>query len=258
MNEIINFLNSHASCRKFTGDEITEEQEHLIVNTGRRSPTSSNLQAYSIIGVRDQSKKDRLTKLCGNQAHINESSLFLAFCADLHRLHHVARDRDYPFNGGDAELFIVATVDAALVACRSLMAAQALGLGGVMVGGIRNNPGQVADLLNLPAYTYAVMGMSLGKPKTPPKVKPRLPEPTIYFREQYDDSDFPRCIAEYDKTINEIGYLIGRETQPEKSPNFKGPYTWSEHTARRTALENPKARRLHMLSFLQDRGFLKR
>ncbi len=258
MNEIIKFLNSHASVRQFTEKEITEDEENIIIYTAQRSPTSSNLQAYSIIGVRDDFKKTKLSKLCGNQKHVEQSSLFLVFCADLHRLAKINKGKGYSYTGDYTELFIVATVDAALVADRALMAAQALGYGGVMVGGIRNKIEEVADLLNLPELTYPLMGMSLGEPIDTPKIKPRLHKDAIYQKEKYDDSKVDEFIEEYDATIDAIGYLKNNPITPEKYPDYDGNYSWSEHSARRMADGNPTASRPQILTFLQSRGFLKK
>jgi nitroreductase len=257
MNELIEFLNSHGSARQFTDQDISPEDELTIVTTAERSPTSSNLHAYSIISVRDQASKQKLAELCGGQGHIEACPLFLVFCADLHRLESLARERNYEFHGDYAEPFIVATVDAALAGSRALMAAQALGMGGVMVGGIRNNPDKVCELLELPELVYPVMGMSLGYPAKAPKVKPRLPIEGLHFKEKYDGTRIGAAIRQYDAIINELGYLRGREVERDRYPDFSGDYSWSEHSARRLASRSPNALRPHMLKFLQARGFLK-
>lgn len=258
MNQLLDFLNSHATVRYFTDRQITEEAERLIITTAQRSPTSSNLQAYSIIGVRDQQKKQELAHLSENQKHVEQCPLFLVFCADLYRLSLLNKQRRYPFSGEYTEMFIVATVDATLAAGRALMAAQAMGMGGVMVGGIRNDPDKVCGLLGIPHLVYPVMGMSLGYPHSPPKVKPRLPINAVYFKGRYQSDRFDSSIAEYDRTIDEGGYLKGREVEPEEYPEFKGVYSWSEHSARRMASSATKALRAHLKSFLQERGFLKK
>jgi FMN reductase (NADPH) len=256
MNSLIDFLNSHASIRRFTGQEITTDQERLIVATAQRSPTSSNLQAYTVIGIREQATKDRLAELSGNQSHVAESSLFLVFCADLYRLSRLNAQRDYPFTGEYTELFIVATVDTALVASRALLAAQALNLGGVMVGSVRNDPAEVGRLLNLPRYTYAVMGMSLGYPATPASIKPRLPLDGVYCRERYTDERFAPAIADYDVLMDQLGYLKGREVRSTDYPNFKGVYSWSEHSARRMADMSPLSLRPHLRPYLESQGLM--
>ena len=258
MSDLLDFLNSHASVRAFTGQDISDADEETIVRTAERSPTSSNLHAYSIISVRDGAKKETLAELTGNQAHVARCSLFLVFCADLFRLARLNKRRGYAFHGEYAEMFVVATVDAALAAGRALMAAQAMGMGGVMVGGIRNNPVEVCRLLKLPELVYPVMGMSLGYPQKPARTKPRLPLAGLWFRESYDLTAMDDAVTEYDRTIDDVGYLKGREVNPDRYPEFTGVYSWSEHSARRMADPSPSALRPHLLEFLQKRGFLKR
>ena len=256
MNEILDFLNSHASVRSFTEQPITADQEELIITTAQRSPTSSNLQAYSIISVRDQGTKDRLAALSGGQEHVARSALLLVFLADLNRLARECDKRNYEFHGDHAELFVVATIDATLAASRALMAAQAMGLGGVMVGGLRNDLTAVTELLHLPRMVFPVMGMSLGYPARPPKVKPRLPREGIHFIDRYDEKASDEGIAVYDATMTEVGYLKGREVEPERYPNFTGVYSWSEHSARRVASRQPGTLRAYLRKYLEKQGLL--
>lgn len=258
MNPIIEHLRSHASVRQFTDRDINAEDELTIVATAERSPTSSNLHAYSIVSVRDQEKKARLAVLTGNQNHVAACPLFLVFCADLHRLQTIADVKGYPCHAEHTEAFVVATVDAALAADRALIAAQALGIWGVMVGGIRNQPDDVCELLELPSLVYPVMGMSVGYPAAPPKTKPRLPLGGLWFKEKYDESAPNAAVEEYDRIIDAGGHLNGREVEKPNYPDFKGTYSWSEHSARRMASTSPNVLRPHLLDFLRSRGFLKK
>ena len=258
MNETLKFLNSHASVRQFTDQQITATEQETILYTAQRSPTSSNIQAYTIISVRDQQTKKKLAKLSGGQSHVAECSLFLIFCADLYRLSQLNEKRDYDFEGGLTELFIQATIDAALVAGRALQAAQAMGLGGVMVGGLRGQIAEVSELLELPRLTYPIMGLSLGCPVNEPTIKPRLPLAGIHCEERYDATRFDQAVDEYDQTIDNLGYLKNREVKPDDYPDFDGLYSWSEHTARRMSMTEGPGARDHMLGYLQSQGFLKK
>ena len=257
-NAVIEFLHSHVSVRKFTDRDISAADERTICATAERSPTSSNLHAYSIISVREKGNKEKLAELCGNQGHVAACPLFLVFCADLYRLKALTDERGYPHHCDYAEMFIIATVDAALAASRALAAAQALGLGGVMVGGIRNRADEASALLGLPDLVYPVMGMSLGYPAGPSPVKPRLPLEGLCFAEKYNPEALAPAVARYDRIIDDLGHLKGREVERDKYPDFDGVYSWSEHSARRVASEEASALRPHMLEFLRRKGFLQR
>ncbi len=67
---VIDTLNKHVTVRFFTGEPVSDEMLHSILNAARRSPTSSNMQSYSIVVVRDAGKKKKLAELAGNQKHI--------------------------------------------------------------------------------------------------------------------------------------------------------------------------------------------
>lgn len=258
MSTIIDFLHSHGSVRRFAERDISREDELEICRVAQRSPTSSNLQTYSIISVRNPETKKRLAKLSGDQDHVALCPLFLVFCADMHRLAELNRKRGYPCHADTTEMFIVVTVDTALAAGRALMAAQALGMGGVMVGAIRINPTEVSAQLGLPDLVYPVMGMSLGYPQKPPSVKPRLPLDAIRFDETYHSEAIAAAVEKYDRTMGDLGYMSGREVEPGRYADFKGTYSWSEHSARRLASDNPSTLRLQVRDYLESRGFMKR
>lgn len=57
----------------------------------------------------------------------------------------------------------------------ALTAAESLGLGGVYIGGIRNNIESVTELLKLPKHVLPLFGLCLGWPADNPDLKPRLP-----------------------------------------------------------------------------------
>ena len=62
MNSIIGLINKHGSCRHYKPDPVPLNLIEAIVDAGRHASTSSNLQAYSVIAVTEETK--RLTALC--------------------------------------------------------------------------------------------------------------------------------------------------------------------------------------------------
>lgn len=197
-------LNKRVSIRDFTGEAIPDEMLRTILNTARRTSTSSNMQAYSLVVVRNPETKKKLAVLAGNQKHIETSDVFIGICADVHRL-EIAAEMHGKKLAKNLENFLVSSVDAALLGQSVLAVAESFGLGGVMIGGMRNHPKEAAELLGFPNGVYIVFGMSLGWPdeaqRTPQK--PRLPEELIIHYEQYDSSDPREKLSEHDAELAE-------------------------------------------------------
>jgi nitroreductase len=256
--EIFTLLKSHRSIRKFKPEPIPDELLSNILNAARQAPTSSNLQAYSIIVVKDREKKKTLAHLCGDQPWVESCPVFLVICPDLHRIERVCQMREYEFNDKYIEIFIVAVVDAALVAQNILVAAEGSGLGVCMIGGIRNNPDKVSTLLKLPQKVFPLVGMCIGYPDHEGAVKPRLLPEIVIHHEEYNDDNSEKLIGEYDRIMKATG-LYGEPRRRVASPDGRvipdDEYSWTEHSARRAASTNPAVLRAHMRRFLDERGF---
>lgn len=251
------FLNSHYSVREFTDQDISADIIERIIKISRRSPTSSNLQMCSILTVREKASKERLALLCGDQRHIIQSPAFFIFLADLHPLASLCNERGYPFKGQYLESFILATVDAALCAGRALLGAQALGLSGVLVGGIRDQPHEIAKFLELPDFCYAVCGMSVGYAAKEGKTKPRIADSGMHHQEKYQREIFSPRVKEYDTLIAQSGLYKNRRVPLAKGVEEHDPsavYSWCEHSARRMSLDDPLALRVSLRPFLEKIG----
>lgn len=204
MNDMIKHLQAHRSIRRFKQEEVTAEQLAQIIASAQAASTSSNIQAYSVIGIRNADTKRQLASLAGGQQYVEECPLFLVWCADLHRAQAAVR-----LHTGDAalqlpqnvETFLVATVDAALAAQNAAVAAEALGLGTVFIGGIRNDLQRVIELLELPELVYPVFGMCIGTPDQSPTPRPRLAREAVYHEERYSRDGLENHIRNYDETL---------------------------------------------------------
>jgi hypothetical protein len=144
------------------------------------------------------------------------------------------------------------------VAQNILLGAESCGLGGVMIGGIRNNPEDVSKLLELPDKVYPLMGMCLGWPDQDPMVKPRLMPEIVIHREKYDDGKLDSYLDKYEKIIQATGLYDGPRRKV-KSPTGKEvpdeAYSWCEHTSRRLASTAPNVIRDHLRKYLLDKKF---
>lgn len=243
MNNVIDLLNNHRSIRKFTDKPISQETINTLIQAGQAAPTSSFIQACSVIQVNDPVKRQELVECTGGQAYVAQAQVFLVFCADTQRLKLACEMNDAEMNSGFTEQFITATVDVALVAQNVAIAAQSIGLGICYIGGIRNQISQVSKLLELPNLVYPVFGLCLGYPNQNPEVKPRLPLDVVLKQDSYDDSKDHASIAEYDNSVSEY-----YRTRTGGKKNM----TWSAQMSDMLV----KEARPYMRDFLQEKGFL--
>jgi len=209
---VIPLLLAHRSVRAFDGAPLHDIVVDTIVAAAQSASTSSNLQSWSVVVVRDHVHKDAVATLAGDQQFIRDAPLLLVFVADWARGVALAAGRGEASEGIDfLDSTLVATVDAAIAAQNAIVAAEALGLGAVFVGAVRNNPGELADLLNLPAASFPVVGVAIGVPATGDRspVKPRLPQTVVRHDERYRAAS-PEALDEYDRTLRRFNASQGR------------------------------------------------
>ena len=202
MNETIKLLLSHSSCRSFLDKPVPEEVAEAIIKCAQRAPTSSYLQAYTIIRVEDKEKRKLLAEYAGGQEWVEKAGLVLLFCADLHRLEVMldVRDKNVLHN---TELYTVAVTDAALASSRALVAAQAMGLGGVFVGGVRNETEKMAELFELPQMVFPMYVVCMGYPDKIPPQRPRMAAKMISAVDGYPDITGPEQLTDYETEVSE-------------------------------------------------------
>jgi len=249
MNSTIDLLSSHRSIRKFTDQPIEESIFQSIVKAAQCAATSNHIQSYTIIRIKDKKTRKQIADLAGPQIWIEQAPAFLVFCADLTRLAMACNHHDESMTRGWAEQMIVATVDTALMAQNLMIASESMGLGGVFIGGIRNDPDKVCELLDIPNDAYPVFGMCLGYPDHAPDTKPRLPLALVLKEETFHglcpQKKQTDSLDAYDKATRE--YYLNRDS------NLKDQ-TWRLQMADFMS----QVSRPHMKSFLEKKGFFLR
>ncbi|MBE4910401.1 oxygen-insensitive NADPH nitroreductase [Bacillus luteolus] len=248
MNDVLHTILNHRSIRKFEDCPLSDEQIKQIVECAQAASTSSFIQAYSIIGVKNSEKKQKLAELSGNQSYVAESGHFFVFCADLHRHEVIAKmeNKDLTKSLESTEKFMVALIDAALASQNAVLAAESMGLGACYIGGLRNNLEEVSSLLNTPNYVIPLFGIAVGYPAQQPDQKPRLPFDHVYHEDTYqqDSNIYLQQLEEYNELIS--AYYTERT-------NGKRSDTWTGQMSK--MLSNPS--RLYMKDFVNSKGLLK-
>jgi FMN reductase (NADPH) len=211
-SETIEVLHNRVSVRAFKPDPVPEAQIEAVLRAALRAPTSSNIQAYSVVVVRDAESRRLLSVAAGNQAHVADAPVFLAFCADLTRIEGAMHRHGHSLDDNNLELGLVSTIDAALVGMSAYLAADSLGLKGVMIGGVRNDPAEVARVLDLPHRVYCVFGMCLGWPSSTPGQKPRMDYDAVVHSERYRRDGLDRALDAYDAALAAYYRQTGKPT----------------------------------------------
>lgn len=245
MNEILNLMNAHKSVRSFKSYPISEETLHELIRAGQSAASSNFIQAYTVIHVKDPEKRAIIAELSGNQAHVKTAPLFLVFVADLERARLSTTLHEEKMATGQTEAFLISTVDTALMAQNVMLAAESMGLGGVYIGAIRNNPRVVSELLDLPEHTYPLFGMCLGYPAEENEVKPRLPLEIVLKTDTYQSGNEVELLEKYDETMEAY---YAKRTTANRSDN------WTKQMARMFS----KPLRPHMKDFLEKKNLNRR
>ncbi|WP_027696742.1 oxygen-insensitive NADPH nitroreductase [Vibrio litoralis] len=224
MNSTIETMLNHRSIRKFTEQPIASEQLESILSAGISASSSSFLQTTSIIRVTDPAKRVALAEFAGGQKYVETAAEFLVFCIDYQRHFQLSPEVKPEFT----ELTLIGAIDAGIMAQNTLLAAESLGLGGVYIGGLRNAPKEVDELLGLPKYCAVMFGMCLGHPDQEPHIKPRLPKKVMVHQDEYQPLS-EQAIAEYDA---ETSHYYQTRGSNQKSGS------WSDHISSRLSQES--------------------
>ncbi|MGG6108425.1 oxygen-insensitive NADPH nitroreductase [Pantoea allii] len=240
MTPTIDLLCSHRSIRSFTDQKVSNEQRDAIIAAAQSASTSSFLQCSSIVRVTDPALRDQLVTLTGGQTWVADAAEFWVFCADFNRHLQICPDAQL----GRAEQLLLGCVDTALMAQNAMVAAESLGLGGVFIGGIRNNIAQVTELLGLPKFVLPLFGFCLGYPESVPDVKPRIPQSMLVHENRYQPVD-PAVLADYDSRT--AIYYEQRDSNQRSE-------TWSQLIQRLIIKET----RPFMLDYLHQQGWATR
>ena len=231
MTETIKLMKAHTSVRRFKEQEIPQADLDEILTAGQMASSWKNFQSYSVILVRSQEKKDALYELVHQEA-IRQSAAFLLFVGDLNRAEKGASLHTDVFQPQGVEGLLITSVDAALAGQNTLLAAESLGYGGVIIGLVRYKSEEVAELFNLPGYTYPVFGIDLGVPNQQHDVKPRLPLNQVVFEEEYQEQPVA-AILDYDKV--QADYAGARATT-----------SWSQRLAEQFGQVEPSSTRKNL------------
>src|SRR3546814_1831639 len=83
-SETIRLLHDRVSVRRYTDHPVDDAHVEAILRAAFRAPTSSNIQSYSVVVVREPETLARLSVVTSNQRHVAREPVFLAFRSEEH------------------------------------------------------------------------------------------------------------------------------------------------------------------------------
>ena len=162
-NATIEALLGRRSIRKFKDEAIDDDTRATLETVAQHAASSQFLNDWSAIRITDPATKAKLAEF-GHQPYIATAPLLYVFVIDEHRNARIAERKGIDPASDEFHLkysyrFTQAQNDAVLALHAMETAAYSLGLGCVILGSLLNNIPGLIDVLNLPEYTYPVLGL---------------------------------------------------------------------------------------------------
>lgn len=209
-SETIKAQLAHRTIRQFTDQPVSDGVMQTLFDVAMHTATSMGMQNSSIIWVKDPAKRQRLAEING-QAYVADAPVYLMFVADLRRASRIFQEAGQSDAGvRTMDLFTSAFTDACLQVQNLVVAAESLGLGTTILGGMLNDPKGVIETLALPELTFPVLAVMLGYPNQDPMLKPRMPKELRVMVDAYQEPDhITQALADYDETMRHYYDLRG-------------------------------------------------
>jgi nitroreductase len=227
-----------------------------IVECGLRAPTGGNSQLYTIVEVKKDTLRKKITEICHNQEFIYEASHYFVVCADIRRMEQViqqAQENPECALEGSLTRLLFGVMDASFVAQNMVVAAEALGYTSIYIGSVTNKIAEVSALLELPKGVLPVVGLAIGVPAEHPPLRPRLPREMLWQVDCYRDpapETLMQAMKDMDTAMQQEGYYKKYGLNPSEE------YLWSTHMCKKFSVENLAKTEQKQKEDLQQQGFL--
>jgi nitroreductase len=256
--DIFDIIYQRRSIRKFLDKEIPDEVLTSIFEAGIRAPFAAQL--YSIVYTKDPEKIKKY-----KTGAYPTTKVLMVFLVDFRKIEKIIEHKKYQYDFDDTMLLWLAIQDATLVAENLILAAEAHGLGSVLLGATPLAADKVSELFSIPKdRVFPIVGLCLGYPDPTEntQIRPRYPLEHVVFEDSYkelSEEDLQECMKQMDKGYLEQGYYKNMNAKiplsekiGEDTYNFDN-YSWSEHIVRKVIQGGWKDETL--LSIMRRYGF---
>lgn len=161
---VIECIMTRTSVRSYSGRKVDKKTIEKILKAGMAAPTAANQQAWEFVVITSDSLKERISDSFEYTKMVKDCAFAVAVCGNMDKLFD-----------GDLREGGFWTLDGAAASENMLLAAHALGLGGVWCGiyPLVDREKTLSEILNLPSNLKPLNILSFGYPSaaTAPKDK---------------------------------------------------------------------------------------
>ncbi len=171
-NAMIECIMTRASVRSYTDRQVDDSTVNKILHAGMAAPTAANQQPWQFVVVTEQALKDSITSAFEYTKMVEHCSFAVVVCGDMDNLFK----GDIPDGGFWVE-------DCSAAAENMLLAAHALGVGGVWCGiyPLKEREAKLRDILNLPSSLTPLNVMAFGYPSQPVAPKNKWDPAKVHY-----------------------------------------------------------------------------
>ena len=155
-------LQKRHSVRKFQKKEISEETIQKILQLANLSPSAGNLQARSVVIVKERAVKEKISDIALGQTFIAQAPVVFVICAET-------KESEIKYGEQGRKLYSIQ--DATIFASYLQLAATSYGLSSCWVGAFKEN--ELREILDLPAETVPIAIIPVGVSDESPYITSR-------------------------------------------------------------------------------------
>lgn len=155
--EVLECIMTRASVRKYKPEKVNDSIIIDVLKAGMAAPTAANQQAWHFVVITNQELKDSITTSFQWTKMVSDCAFAVVVCGDMSKLFEGDRK-----DGG------FWTLDCSAASENMLLAAHALGLGGVWCGIYpeEDRMSRLSTILDLPPNLRPLNILSFGYPET--------------------------------------------------------------------------------------------
>lgn len=166
-NKNIDFILTRRSIRKYTSEQISEKETELLLKAASYAPSANNYQPWHFIVISERELLDKLSVVHPFAKMLKHAPLAILICGD----------------NNSQSMIGYQAVDCSAATENLLLAAHAMGLGGVWLGVYprEQRMKDIKELLGLPEYINPINLVSIGRPAEIKPTPDRFNKEKIHF-----------------------------------------------------------------------------